>query len=106
MLLQNHLYKKDTGDARHVPGASWDPGNPLGPPGTPLGPQGTPLDFPETPLGPPENLQGSLVDHKDTHISTNIQRQQLSIAVFEPACQGPSHEALVRAALPIKKAPK
>ena len=42
----------------------------------------------------PRDLQGSLMDHKNTRISTNIQRQELSIAVIEPTCWGPSHEAL------------
>ena len=45
---------------------------------------------------------GTPTDHKNGHISTNLQRQKLSIAVFEPACQGPSHEALDRAVLSIK----
>ena len=64
IILRDHLYEKDPGDAWNVPGAPWDPrdplgtplgppGTPLGPPGTPLGPPGTPLGRPGTPLGPP-----------------------------------------------------
>ena len=49
MILQNHFYEKDPGDARDVPGAPWDPRDPLG---TPLGPPGTPLGRAGTPLGP------------------------------------------------------
>ena len=100
---------------------SWDihkaleppPGTPRGPPGTPRGPPGPPGDAPGTPrdapgsspgtpLGPP----GTLMDHKNGHISTNVQRQKLSIAVFEPACGDPSPERLDRSILPIKRPPK
>ena len=63
--------------ARH-----WDPGTPLGRLGTPLGP---PREAPKT----PRVTYG--------HISTNRQRQKLSIAVFEAAHEGPSHGALDRA---------
>ena len=62
-MLQNHLYEKDPGGARDVPGAPWNPrdplgmrlrtlGTPLGRPGTPLGPLDTPLGRLGTPLGP------------------------------------------------------
>ena len=44
--------------------------------------------------------------HKNGHISTNFQRQTLSIAVFEPACWDPSHERLDQAVLYIKRTPK
>ena len=52
----------------------------------------------------------SLMDNKNGHISTNIQRQNLSIAVFEAAHENPSHERLDRAvtykkAAKIKKVP-
>ena len=81
----------DPRDARDVPAAPWDPwGTPLGPPATPLGAPGTPLGPQETPLGPPRGLQGPLMDHKNGHISVNIQRQKFSIAVFKPACWNPS----------------
>ena len=117
IILRNHPYEKDPGDAWDVPGDPWDPcgplGTPLGGPGTPLGPPGTPLgsprDVPETPqepLGPPGDLQGPLMDRKNIHISTNIQRQNLSIAVFEAACWGPSHKGLDQAILSIKHLPK
>ena len=46
------------------------------------------------------------MDYKNTHISTNMQRQKLSIAVFEPARWDTSHEALDRAILYIKRPPK
>ena len=49
MILWNHLYEKDAGDARDVPGAPWGTGDPLG---TPLRPAGTHLGRPGTPLGP------------------------------------------------------
>ena len=45
------------------------------------------------------------MDHKNSHISSNRQRQTLSIAVIETACQGPSHEAFDRAVFSIKKPP-
>ena len=48
VILRDHLYEKDPGDARDVPRAPWDPGHPLG---TPMGPPGTPLG-PAAPLGP------------------------------------------------------
>ena len=46
------------------------------------------------------------MDHKNGHISTNMQRQKLSIAVVEAAHEGPSHAALRRAVLYIKRPPK
>ena len=119
-ILRNHLYEKDPGDTRDVPGASLDPRDPLGtllgppgtplrtlgtplePPGTPLGPQARPWDHPGTPLGP----QWTPMENKNNKISTNIQRQKLSIAVFKPACQGPSHETFSRADFYIKSMPK
>ena len=132
--MRNHLCNKDPGDARHVPGASWDPGDPLGtllglrgrawdlrarpwdPPGTSLRPPrhalGTPGEVPETPQGRPWDPWGPLgtpvgplMDNEDDHISTNIQRQKLSIAVFEAAHEGPSHEQLDRAVFLIKDRP-
>ena len=66
--------KKDPGDARDVPRAPWDLGDPLG---TPLGPQGTPLvpgtrlGPPSTPLGPPGTTvgpPGTPMDHKNGNI--------------------------------------
>ena len=86
-ILQNHLSERDPGHARDVPGAPWDPRDPLGSLGTPLGPPGKPL-------GPPGRPH-----HKNGHISTNIRRQKLSIAVFEPACCDPSLEGLPKAFL-------
>ena len=51
--------KKDPRGARDVPGAPWDPGDPLGtrlgPPGTTLGRPGA-LGPPSTPLGTPGNI--------------------------------------------------
>ena len=62
MTLRNHLHEKGAWDARDVPGAPWDPKDPLGtalgPLGTPLGPLGTPLGLPGTPLGPPMDPPG------------------------------------------------
>ena len=95
----------------------WDPrdplGTPLGPRGTPLGPLGTPLGWLGTPLGPPGTPlgplgtpYGRLMEHKNGYISTNRQRQKLSIAVFEAAHEGPSHERLDRAVFPLKSPPK
>ena len=113
-----------------MPDASCDPrdplGTPLGPPGThdapgtpghaagtPRDAPGTPRDVPETPRGrswdprgPPGTPMGPLMDHKNNHISTNRQRQKLSIAVFEPARQGPSHEAFDLSVFFIKRPPK
>ena len=56
--------------------------------------------------GTPGDLMGPLMGHKNGRISTNIQRQKLSVAVFEAACQGPSHEALDHAVCCIKREPK
>ena len=74
---------------------------------------GPPGDVPETPRdapGTPQDLQEHLMDHKNGRISTNGQRQKLSIAVFEAAREGPSHErlnrAVDRAVLSIKRPPK
>ena len=124
IILRNHLCEKDPGDARDVPGAPWDSGDslgtalrpvgtPLGHLGTPLGRSGTPLGTPGTPLrrprdapGTPRNLQGPLTDHRNGHISENIQRQKLSITALEAACWYPSHEALDRAFFCIKRPPK
>ena len=92
------------------------PGTPLGRPGTPLGRLGTPLGPTGTSLRPPGTLleppgtpgtpMGPLMDHKNGHISTNRQRQKLSIAVPEAAHEGPSHGALDRVVFSIKKQPK
>ena len=87
VVLRNHPYEKDPSDTWGVPGPPWDPGDPLG---TPLGSPGTPLGPPGTPQGhpgdvPDRNSQGPPMDHKNSHISTKVQRQKLSIAVFEPA---------------------
>ena len=128
IIWQNHLCEKDAWGAWGVPGAPWDPedslgtplgpaGTPLGPPGTHLGPLGTHLERSRTPLGPPgrpwEPRAGtsrdplwSLADNKNNHISTDIQRQKLSIAVFEPACWDPSTEGQPRTVLSIKRPPK
>ena len=45
------------------------------------------------------------MDHKNSHISTNIQRQKLSIALFEPASWDPSHGGLARTILSTKRSP-
>ena len=66
-------YEKDPGDPRGVPGAPWDL---QGPPGTPLGTaQGRSWD--------PPGIPGTPMDHKNGHVSTNLQRQKLSIAASE-----------------------
>ena len=44
--------------------------------------------------------------HKNNHISRSIQRQKLSIAASEPACQDPSHERLHQTVLFAKRQPK
>ena len=107
-------------DPRDAPGTPWTR---LGPPGTSLGPsgrpwdpgarswdpQGRPWDPPGTPLGrlgTPGTPYGALMDHKNGYISTNRQREKLSIAVFEAAHQGPSHERPDLTVLPIKRPPK
>ena len=46
------------------------------------------------------------MDHINPHISTNIQRQKLSIAVFNAASFDPSHERLDGALFPYKNATK
>ena len=94
-------------DAPGTPGHA--PGTPGDAPGTPGHAPGTHGDVPETPWGrpwdprgPPGTPYGPLKDHPKGHISENRQRQKLSIAVFEPACQGPSHAALDQAGCFIK----
>ena len=65
IIVRNHLYEKDPGDAWDGPRAPWDPGDPLGTPlgpaRTPLGPQErpwTPRDAPGTSRGRPSHLWG------------------------------------------------
>ena len=48
---------------------------------------------------------GPLMDHKNGHISTNIQRQKLSIAVLEAAHECPSPERLDRTVFFVKRPP-
>ena len=92
------------GHAHETPGhAPRTPGDvPETPWGRPWDPRGRPWDH----LGPPGTPMGLLMDHKNCHISTNRQRQKLSIAVFEAAHQGPSHERLDRAVFSMKRPPK
>ena len=99
------------GDVPGTPGHV--PGTPGEAPGTPGLAPGTPGDFPEIhwgrpwdPRGPPGTPFGPLMDYKNGRISTSIQRQKLSIALFEAAHEGPSHERLDRAVLSIKRPPK
>ena len=88
----------------------WDPpGTPLDAWARPWDPWGRPCDAPGTslgPRGPPRTPMGPLMEHKHGHISTNRQRQKLSIAVFEAAHQGPLHGGSDRAILSIKRPPK
>ena len=81
---------------------------PLGTPGTPLGPRarpwdplGTSLTLPRDVPGTTRNLQGPLIAYKKPNITTNIQHQKLSIAVFEPGCWDPLPEEVPRAILSI-----
>ena len=48
---------------------------------------------------------GTLMDDQNSHSLTNIQRQKLSITVFEPACWDPSPEGLDGTVLSIKGRP-
>ena len=115
-MLWNHLYEKDPGDAWDVPRAPWDPGIPWALPWDPqarpwnardaMGPPGTSLRPLGTPLGPPGTTYGRLMDNKNHHISINIQRQKLSMAVLDPAHEGPSHERLDRAVFSMNRPPK
>ena len=97
-----------------IPGIPW--ACPWGPRGRPWDLQARPWDSLGTPLrdapgapqarpGTPRNLQGPLMDHKD-NISTNIQRQKLSIAVFKPDCWDPSPEGLPGTVSSINRVPK
>ena len=63
IILQNHLYEKDARD--------------------PLDPLGTPLDPPRTPLGPHGAPPRTPMEHKNKNISTNSQREKVSIAASE-----------------------
>ena len=83
-ILRNHPYEKGRRDpwgdpaaprdpgGPGIPWASpWDPrGRPWDPRARPWDPQARPWDLPRTPLGP----QGTPMDHKNNHISTNRQR--------------------------------
>ena len=97
-----------------MPGTSLEPpmgsqGSPGHAPSTPGDAPGTPKDAPGTPgdaPGHPRDRLGPLMDHKNNHISTNIQRQKLSVAVFEPASWDPSHDGLDWTGLSIKRPPK
>ena len=87
-----------------IPGIPWArPWDPRGRPwdhwGRPWDPRACSWDPPVTSLRPPGDAPGTawdfqrpFMDHKNNHISANIQCQKLSIAVFEPACWDPSHE--------------
>ena len=89
-----------------MPGTSQEPhGIPGIPCARPWDPRGRPWD-PQERSWDPKDLQGILTNNKNGHISTNIQRQQLSIAVFEAAYWCPSHEQLDRAVFSIKRLPK
>ena len=44
--------------------------------------------------------------HKNGHISANVQRQKISIAVFEPVCWDPSPHGLLSTTLSITRRPK
>ena len=92
------------GPPRDPPGTSQ--GSPGDPPGTPRGSPGAPGGPPGTSRDPLWTPHGPLMHHKNGHISTNIQRQKLSIAVFEAAHQGPSHGGPDWAVLCIKRLPK
>ena len=99
-------------------GPSGDPpGTSRGPPGDPRGSPWDPLGRPRGSQGTPGDLQGPLMellwipygplmDDKNGHISTTVQRQKLSIPVFEAAHQGPSHGGPDRAIFSIKRLPK
>ena len=112
------LWKRTPGGSVRLLKPPGDPlGIPRGPPGdlpgTPRGPPGTPQGSPGAPGGPPGTSRdplwtpyGPLMDHKNGHISTNRQRQKLSIAVFEAAHEGPSHERLNQVIFSIKRPPK
>ena len=100
---QTPLWKRTLGESMRL---LKPPGDPLG---IPRGPPGTPRSSRETPgasRAPLWNPYELILDHKNGHISTNRQRQKLSIAVFEAAHQGPSHERLDRAVFLIKRPPK
>ena len=74
ILLRTRLYEKDAEDARDVPVAAWDPGDPLG---TGLGPRGrlgTPLGIPRDARRTPRD-PGDPHELQKRHISTNLQRQ-------------------------------
>ena len=79
-----------------IPGIPW--ARPMGPPGTPLAPLGP------RPWDPPSGPPDTPMDDKNKRIWMNLQRQKLSIAVFEPACWDPSPEALDRSVLSIQNA--
>ena len=81
----------------YVPGATGAPLDLRGPPGTPR-----PRDAPGTPRGAP----GPPMDIKNGHVSTSLQRQKLSIAVFKPAHCEPAPQGLPRAVLFVKNPPE
>ena len=83
-------------EPRGILGIPW--GRPWEPWGRHWDPQGRP-GHPREALG----HAGTPIDYKNIHISTNIQRQKISIAVFEGACSDPSPEGLCRAVLSIQR---
>ena len=62
-----------------------------------------PRDAPGTPRDLRIPLWDPLWTTKNNHIFTNIQRQKLSIAVFETAHEGPSHEGVDRDVVSTKR---
>ena len=75
VILRNHSYEKDP----WIPGESPDS----------LGPLGTPLAGPWDPLGRarhPRGCQWTPRDHKNSHVSTSVQRQKPTIAASESFC--------------------
>ena len=110
IILRNDLMESYSGIifVKRIPRMPATAPEPLGIPGNPLGrPLGPPGDAPGTPRDASGTLGGApLMDYTNSHISTNFQRQKLSITVFEPAHEGPSHAALNRAVFSSKTPPK
>ena len=108
IILQNGIMELDYGIifTKRIPGM---PGTHGHAPGHPQGRLRAPGHVPESPRGrpwDPRGLPGTPMDHKNGQSSTSIQRQKLSVAVFEPACWDPSPEGLPENVLFYKKSPQ
>ena len=109
-MIRNHRYEKIHG----MPGTSLEPpgipripwARPWDPWGRPWHPQARSWDPPGRTLGPPRGPPRTPYGLQKLSYPSDIQRQKLSIAVFEPVRWDPSPEGLPRTILSIKRPSK